>query len=433
MGFEPPKQDKVHLSALSRAGAVPVVDVVETRLVRSATRPCAKAPDHRQRWLSEIARLADPTLCAVDELAVRQSLRALADATVRARAADLECFGRFCATRGCSGLPATPAVLVAYADALAEAGQKITSINRKFSSIAVAHALLGLGNPCQALAVRQGLRAIRKERGVVRRQALAVRLGHQDQSLATGITLRALLAACGDDPPELRDAALLSVAYDGGLRASEITRICVEHIEDQADGSGLLYLPRSKTDQAGEGAYVYLSADAMQRIKRWLEVSTIPSGTLFRAMKRRVWTMRKGQPARPDAKSLGKGKFIIFERPAAPTVRKIAFALPTEATPGEARLSTQGLAKIYRRAARRAANRGFIDLAGSELEKAIAEFSTHGFRVGLAQDLFAERFDVGQIQLAMRWKSPTTALGYARKLQTSANAAAQFLKQRRSV
>lgn len=433
MGSEPPKQDNMRLSALSRAGDVPVIDVVETRLVRSPKRPGAKAPDHRQRWLSEIARLADPALCAVDELAVRQSLRALADATVRARAADLECFGRFCAARGRRGLPATPAILVAYADALAEAGQKITSINRKFSSIAVAHALLGLDNPCQALAVRQGLRAIRKERGVVRRQALAVRLGDQDQGFQKGITLQGLLAACGDDPPELRDAALLSVAYDGGLRASEITSICVEHIEDQADGSGLLYLPRSKTDQAGEGAYAYLSADAMQRIKCWLDVSKISSGTLFRAMARRVWTVRKGQPARPDAKPLGGGKFIIFERPAEPTLRRVAFALPAEVAPGEARLSTQGLAKIYRRAARRAANSGFIDLAGPELEKAIAAFSTHGFRVGLAQDLFAERFDVGQIQLAMRWKSPTTALGYARKLQTSANAAAQFLKQRRSI
>jgi integrase len=411
--------------------AVPTVDVVEMRQAYRLPRVRKDASDHRERWLSIMATLYDQAPAVVDELAIRQSLRALADATVRARASDLECFARFCQASGLQGLPAAPAAIVAYADALAEAGQKVTSIKRKLSSVSIAHTLLGLENPCQNIAVHHALRAVRKERGVAQRQALAVRLGEADDLPAT-ITLSALLAACGDDPRELRDAALLSVAYDGGLRASEVIAATVEDIEAQADGSGILHLRRSKTDQAGEGAYVYLSPDTMQRIGRWLSVSTIASGTLFRAIYRRVSTVRKGQPARLDARATGGGKFIIFERPAQPTVRKVSFAVPRETTVGEAQLSTQGLAKIYRKAARRAAERGYIDLSGSSLKAAVDAFSTHGFRVGLTQDLFAEQFDVGQIQLAMRWKSATTALSYARKLNTSSNAAAKFLKLRRS-
>ena len=39
----------------------------------------------------------------------------------------------------------------------------------------------------------------------------------------------ALLESRPDDPPGLRDHALLSIAYDARLRASEMVAICVEH------------------------------------------------------------------------------------------------------------------------------------------------------------------------------------------------------------
>lgn len=410
---------------------VPVIDVVQTRQRHRPSQRGQRDTDHRERWLQAMIALADPATAAVDALAVRQALRALANATVRARAADLECFKAFCWREGLPGLPASPATVVAYLDALATSGQKVTSLARKLSSLGVAHQLLGLDNPCRALAVHHALRAIRKERGVTRRQALAVRLGDADDASPPVFTLRALVDACGDDPRELRDAALLSLAYDGGLRASEVIAACVEDITAEPDGSGVLHLRRSKTDQVGDGAYVYLSSETMMRLGRWLEESTITSGTIFRAVYRRVEDVRRGRAARLDAKPLGGGKFIVFERPAEPTLRRVVYAVPREDIPGAARLSSHGLAKIYRAAARRAANRGYVALMGTELDAAIAAFSTHGFRVGLAQDLFAEQFDVGQIQLAMRWKSTATALGYARKLNASSNAAAQFLKTRR--
>ncbi len=283
------------------SSAVPVTDIVEIRHRELNRLPRVHA-DPRSRWLSVLASLADPDLAAVDDLTVRQALRALADATVRARASDLECFARFCAGSGARGLPATRATIVAYADTLATAGQKVTSIQRKLSSIGVAHGMMGLENPCRSAAVHHAVRAIRKERGVARRQAFAVRLGDDTKALPSAITLRALLAACGDDPPEVRDAALLSIAYDGGLRASEVLAVRVEDIGALEDGSGTLWLSRSKTDQAGEGAFVYLSPETMQRVARWCDIATITGGTVFRQIQRRTRELSRGRPERPDVK-----------------------------------------------------------------------------------------------------------------------------------
>lgn len=58
---------------------------------------------------------------------------------------------------------------------------------------------------------------------------------------------------CGD-LPGLRDRALLSAGYDTGLRASGSVAIEVEHVIEAIDPDArLLSIPRSKSDQDGEG------------------------------------------------------------------------------------------------------------------------------------------------------------------------------------
>src|SRR3546814_12917241 len=61
-----------------------------------------------------------------------------------------------------------------------------------------------------------------------------------------------LLKACRRDLLGLRDAALLRVAYDSAGRRSELVALRAEHIESDAEGAGTLFIPSSKTDQAGE-------------------------------------------------------------------------------------------------------------------------------------------------------------------------------------
>src|SRR3546814_19613804 len=99
---------------------------------------------------------------------------------------------------------------------------------------------------------------------------------------ASGGCLAHLLKACRRDELGLRDAALLRVAYDAGCRRSELVAILVQHIEKDAQGAGTLFLPSSKTDQAGEGAWAYLSPGPQAAIARWRDKAN-------RTQEPRVW------------------------------------------------------------------------------------------------------------------------------------------------
>src|SRR3546814_18751057 len=53
-------------------------------------------------------------------------------------------------------------------------------------------------------------------------------------------------------------------------------------MEKDAQGAGTRFLPSSKTDQAGEGAWAYLSPVTMAAIARWRDKANIRKGPLFR-------------------------------------------------------------------------------------------------------------------------------------------------------
>jgi integrase len=101
--------------------------------------------------------------------------------------------------------------------------------------------------------VRAALKGLRRRRGAAQRQAAPLRFGATLDPHTKGFTLTALLGACGGDLQGLRDAALLSLGYDAGLRVSELVAVTVAHIDPHSDGSALLFIPSSKTDQEGQG------------------------------------------------------------------------------------------------------------------------------------------------------------------------------------
>src|SRR3546814_20893393 len=53
-------------------------------------------------------------------------------------------------------------------------------------------------------------------------------------------------------------------------------------MEKDAQGAGTRFLPSSQTDQAGEGAWAYLSPVTMAAIARWRDKADIRKGPLFR-------------------------------------------------------------------------------------------------------------------------------------------------------
>ena len=59
----------------------------------------------------------------------------------------------------------------------------------------------------------------------------------------------------------MRDAALISVGYDTLCRSSELALMDVDHVRFEKDGTATLFIPRSKSDVAGDGRIAYLSPE----------------------------------------------------------------------------------------------------------------------------------------------------------------------------
>lgn len=407
-------------------------------------RPCGTGRDATGAYKAVLAAIA-PKGNRLEAALVDISIAALSPNTIAARIADLTSFADHVrqaagAREGAGGLhlpaqyqlPAKPQTVADWLTRLNKLGQSPATLGRRLATLAAVHQLFGLASPSAEPLVALTLKAIRRQRGTAQRQAAALCLGEalsakaakpRSNSLPTSFTLRTLLAACGRDAQGLRDAALMSLGYDCGLRVSELVAVEVDHIEtDTDDGSGLLFIPRSKTDQSGEGAHAWVSPETMRAIADWRTAAGIEHGLLFR----RVHVQRtQAQDARPEqrARALAPQRHISWQAMQATPAR-----LATEAqTIGSDVLTRQGVTHILRRIARKAVAIGLVAIEPSQLEQRLAALSTHSLRVGLTQDLFAAGEDAGPITQALRWRSPVTALRYGRKLQVGANAAARVL------
>nr|WP_317893910.1 tyrosine-type recombinase/integrase [uncultured Sphingomonas sp.] len=386
------------------------------RRARRAAGDDVATPD--ARLLAVLGRAAPADLAPVSALGVETALEAMADASKLAVAADLDCWLDWCAGEHRVPYPADPEDLVRYLRALEADGKKPATLSRRIASLATTHRLLGIGRdalPTAAPMVRNALRGNRRRQGAAQRQAAPLRFGG-GLGQTSGFTIAALLAACTGDVQGLRDAALLSLGYDAGLRVSELTAVTVADLRPQPDGTGLLHLPRSKTDQEGVGAWAWLSADTMRRIAAWRGEAAITDGVLFR----RVGVDRRRQ----RSKELADARWGDEDVEAA--------ALLVTYTIGDAPLTRQGVTGIYRRIALAAARAGLVDLPAGDLEAAVAALSTHSLRVGLTQDLFAAGEDGAGIALTLRWSSPSTALRYGRRLQAQSGVAARVLSRVRT-
>lgn len=81
---------------------------------------------------------------------------------------------------------------------------------------------------------------------------------------------------------------MLQLGYFGGFRRSELVRVEVEHITWDAKGIAVT-LPRSKTDQNGEGivkAIPYSSGPCCpaSALRVWLDTAAISTGPVFRSI-----------------------------------------------------------------------------------------------------------------------------------------------------
>lgn len=174
-----------------------------------------------------------------------------AEKTEKAYAGAWARFRAWGAANGVPTLPTSPEIVEMYAGHLASEGCRISTLEQFLSAGTHYHRASGYDFPRGAPSVRETLKGIRKGMGLGRVKRAPLGLAE-------------LAVAC-ERIENLRDRALLTVGWFCALRSASLVAIRREDvrlvrvvqdnpIDDDRNPNGLMvHLPRSKTDQQGEG------------------------------------------------------------------------------------------------------------------------------------------------------------------------------------
>lgn len=195
---------------------------------------------------------------------------AYSDITLRGYRNDLAIFKAWCEDHDLAWLPASPEAVARFVDEYAPK-LAVATIKRRICAIQFAHHISDLRSPVGHSEVYLALRRAGRAKRRRPKQALGL----------TAELLRKIVAACPDTLDGIRDAAMFSVGYDTLCRSSELAAIQVEHLSEDL---GSVFVPRSKSDQLGDGRIAYLSPGTRTRLIAWLDAARLQSGPLFRGL-----------------------------------------------------------------------------------------------------------------------------------------------------
>jgi integrase len=278
--------------------------------------------------------------------------------TRKAWACDWAVFIGFCESLKVCPLPATSETVAAFVRFCREAAKKPATVRRYLSTIALAHRVAKLMNPCDDEAVRLEIKGLTNIVSVRQRQARA--LGWEQ--------IKQFLDTAGRSLPATRERALICVAYDTMARRSELVAFDLDDFRFLTDGTGRALIRRSKTDQVGEGNAAYLSRTTVRYLKLWLDAAQITEGAVLRRV-----------IGRGTAQDLPAGRGRIAER-----------------------LSVDAIAQAFKRVAK------WIKMPADE----VAQVSGHSIRIGATQDLLALNIDLASVMQAGRWKTNRMPMRY---------------------
>jgi len=288
---------------------------------------------------------------------------AFAPNTVRALRADTAVFTAWCHSARVPALPAAPQTVADFIDAMRMASKRPATIRRYVSSIAHLHRAAELPVPSDSNTVKLALRRMMKEDGAAQKQADGLNRRLVDRALHAG----------GSRLRDLRNRALLAVAYDTLCRRSELVALRRNDLQAGPHGDGTLLVRRGKTDQEGAGMVRFLAPDTMKLLHGWIEAAGISEGPLFRSV-------RKGG--------------------------RVGDALD----PGD-------VARLFK---------AMVRTAGLTPEQ-VARISGHSSRVGAAQDMAAsDRIEMPAIMQAGGWKSPQMVARYTQRQAARRSGAAKL-------
>ncbi len=273
---------------------------------------------------------------------------AYAPATIRAYKSNFENFIKFCDENNTAALPASNEIVASYIKKLSN-HLRSSSIKIAMASIAAVHNINSLNDPTQHPDVKIEMRRMYRTLGRYAKQAYGINKSLLDK----------MIDATDDSLSGVRDKAILLVAYDSLCRRSELVSLEFDDLTmNEKDGSVKLKLRKSKTDPYGLGKNLYLSSNAQQALREWINKSKISSGKLFRSI--------------------------------------------TFAGKIKDRLNSAQINRIYKKAA----------MISNIDEDIIAKISGHSMRVGAAQDLLLSGATLPILMSRGRWSKTDTVMRY---------------------
>ncbi len=250
--------------------------------------------------------------------------------------------------------PCPPEDVVAFIKDMS-ASLKPATIETYVAALDRKHRDAGFATPSDANLVRKAKRAMKRAQGTAQKQAPAL----------SAEVITVALDKMGNTLAELRDKALIWLAYDSMARASEIIAFNVSDLH-QSDRGHAIHIAKSKTDQEGEGDYRYVSPQTMRAINDWVEAAAL------------------------DADS--------------------ALFIPVSQAGKSDRLARQDIGRIYKR-------------------RIGQKYSAHSTRVGAAVDQLYWKETTARIMQAGGWKSPVMVARYTKSADVQNSAAAGLARK----
>jgi len=201
--------------------------------------------------------------------------------TIRAYKSDFNDFSLFCAQNGFKSLPSEPKIISLYLTHLSTKDAKMSTLKRRLVSIGVIHKLKGHYLDTKHPSVMENIMGIKRRKG-----------SNQKGKKPLLINDLKLLINVIDkynhmEIMRLRDRSIILIGFSGGFRRNEIVSLDIDDLDFVSEGLKI-NLKRSKTDQFGEGSvkglpyFDNLKYCPVLSLKKWIEISKIDSGPLFR-------------------------------------------------------------------------------------------------------------------------------------------------------
>jgi site-specific recombinase XerD len=204
-----------------------------------------------------------------------------ANNTVRAYKSDFNDFGLFCAQNGFDSLPSEPKIVSLYLTQLSTKNVKMSTIKRRLVSIGLIHKLKGHYIDTKHPLIVENLMGIKRRKGSIQNGKKPLLINN----------LKKIINVIDQQKKEkikiFRDRTIILIGFSGGFRRNEIVSLDFDDLDFVEEGLKI-NIKRSKTDQFGTGftkGLPYFENSQycpVVSIQKWIEISKINSGALFR-------------------------------------------------------------------------------------------------------------------------------------------------------